>query len=43
MDCVSKTGWTLVVEKAQSFAYICVLLFINLIEQSISPPNMVPD
>jgi hypothetical protein len=33
MDCMSKAGWALVWGEAQSLAYICVLLFTNLIEQ----------
>jgi hypothetical protein len=32
MGYVSKTGWTLVWGEVQSLAYICVLLFTNLIE-----------
>jgi hypothetical protein len=38
MGCVSKAGWALVcVGEAQSLAYICVLLFTNLIQQPFSP------
>jgi hypothetical protein len=33
MGCVSKAGWALVWGEAQSLAYICILLFPNLIEQ----------
>jgi hypothetical protein len=33
MGCVRKAGWALVWGEAQSLAYKCVLLFINLIEQ----------
>jgi hypothetical protein len=35
MGCVTKAGWALVWGEAQSLAYICVLLFTNLIEQPL--------
>jgi hypothetical protein len=35
MGYVSKAGWTLVWGEAQSLAYICILLFTNLIEQPL--------
>jgi hypothetical protein len=39
MGYVCKTGWALVLEKAQFFTYKYVFLLINLIEQPLSPPH----